>query len=91
MRSETLIILVIVLLFLWFASVGISVYKQDKLSGEVCKAIGYESYEYKKPWDFCVDKQGNFHYVEIELSPWIFPTKAEIKEINVGDVRVVGG
>jgi len=78
-----------IILVIWIILVGFNIIKENKLREEACKSLRFVSHEYKQPWDFCKDSQGNLHFVEIKIEPWYYPSTYEIKEISVGDVRVI--
>ena len=78
------IILPIIIAFLiLFISVAINLTYQYN---NACKDLGYETHASKGGFSFCVDNESNYHYVHITSNPFFVK---DIKEISVGDVRVI--
>ena len=52
---------------------------------EACQDIGFEKFKDTSDFHYCIDNEGNYHFVEWGYDG--FPD-VYVKEISVGDVRV---
>lgn len=60
--------------------------QQQPSMDTACMAIGHEEWVIKNSFDFCKDREGNLHYVDIECDDWWKNCKARL--ISVGEARV---
>lgn len=82
-KAEKLFIIIPGLIVICCITLGIIDYIQ---TNNACEELGYEKHSSKCGFTFCVDDEGNYHYVEIIYKKFIFDI--DVKEISVGDVRV---
>ena len=74
--------------FVVFISIicGIAILMDYQIN-EGCKELGFKGYHSTENFRFCVDEEDNLHYINIDMNGLF--KKATIKEISVGDVRVL--
>lgn len=78
----TICVLIIVCLFVVVALTDYQVNRG-------CKELGFKRYKQTENFQFCVDEGDNLHYVDVDMNG-LFKV-ATIKEISIGDVRILGG
>lgn len=93
-----LIIYTIIILFITTTIILITaaVISQDiriKELDKACEEIGYAKYEYKMPYEFCEDKEGNLYYIKSECEYVfqfleLFAEECTAKKISIGEVEV---
>ncbi len=65
---------------------GIAALMEYQIS-EGCRELDFERYKSTENFKFCVDKENNLHYINVDMNGLF--EKATVKEISVGDVRVI--
>jgi len=78
-------IIIGVVLFLLF--VVVVMFQAQNSLDKACMEAGLDHIKITKEFYYCVDVDGNLHYVEWGYKK--FPFERWVKEISVGDVRVV--
>jgi len=82
-----------IVLFLLISILGITIYGailEHKLRDKACQELGYKEFVYSREgYHFCRDYEYNLHYVGWGYNS--FPFDLWVKEISVGDVRVLRG
>jgi len=95
MERWGLVIVISITLILFGAGLSGSFYYIVKTrinsGNEACQEIGYEEYIGSKSSSlgYCKDSKGDFHYVEVTLKGGLSLGIDEVKEVSVGDVRVL--
>ena len=99
MKRDWKFVVVIILLFLSVVLMFASDSYKDLMRTKACQSMGYEEYDTYNWEDVCKDLEGNIHFVELTEQDfdgsfkisYMLSREFDIKEISVGDVRVVGG
>lgn len=88
---EIILIMIFIIIVIILIVGLISLTIEDRLKNDACKKIRYEKRGSITNIDFCKDKQGNLHFVEIECDYifYVYATSCQAKEISVGDVRII--